>query len=257
MDNSVWRQHVVSSTMYGSNSNNPTIVWAEELCSTGDLYNSWRWSNTGGNVGRVYQWTVRCVRNLGTTNETMSTGYDLRQEPDPYVEYDTEKLSITCVRLDEKALRDQSSIDLPFSDENREINRLSKRFYIAPTKVASLPTLPASYNHNMSWVNHNRYISDVGSSVLSGHCPEGYRIPNQNELAMMLLYFPDYVNEGLPFCRTYYSFGVLGEPGVAKEPKAGWGIQGGNIFMVDTHGVGVPRCVRDASVEELEAEGLL
>lgn len=254
MDNSVWRQHVVSSTMYGSNSNNPTVVWGEEFCSTGDLYNSWVWSNTGGNVGRVYQWTVRCVRNLGTQNETLPTGYDLTEQPESYVEYDTDEGSITCIRLDERALRDQSSIELPFSDENREVNRLSKKFFIAPTTVSQLPTLPSSYNHSMSWVNHNNYINDVGDSVTSGHCPAGYRLPNQNELTMILYYFPSYVNTGIPFCRTYYSFGTLGS---GKEPKAGWGIQGGNIFMVDTHTVTPPRCVRDATLDELAADGLL
>ena len=257
-DNSVWRQHVISSTAYNGNSNNPTVVWGEEFCSTGDLYGSWRWSNTGGKDGRVYQWTIRCLRNLGTTNETKTSGYNLTQKPDSYIAYNTDEKSITCVRLNEKALRDQSSIELPFSDENREVNRLSKKFYISSTTVESLPTLPAEYNSSYSWVNHNNFITDKGGSVNSGHCPDGYRLPNQNELVMMLYYFPDYVSDGIPFCRTYYSFGVLGEVGVAKEPKAGWGIQSGNVFMLDSnYNVGIPRCVRDATIDELAADGLL
>ena len=65
-DEGVWRQHVISSTKYSGNSNDPTIVWGEEGSSTGNMGGSYRWSNY-----KVNKWSVRCVRNLGTTRANL------------------------------------------------------------------------------------------------------------------------------------------------------------------------------------------
>lgn len=264
-DNSVWRQHTISSTAYNNNSNNPTVVWGEEMSSTGDLDGSWYYSNTGGNTGRVTKWTVRCVRNLGTKNETKDVGYDLTEIPDSYVTaitndayaYDGAKSSITCVYLDDRALRAQSSVELPLTDENREVNRLSKKFYIADTYIESLPDLGDITNN---WENHNNRITTFGDSVTAGYCPKGYRVPNQRELMMMFMYFKD-MTRTESICRTYYSFGTLGEDNMKKENKVGWSV-GGNLYMKNATGNGsgidrTPRCVRDATLDELAAAGLL
>lgn len=263
MDNAVWRQHIISSTQYGGNSNNPTVVWGEESTSTGDLKGSYNWSNTGGSTGRVTSWTIRCVRNLGTKNETLQTGFDLTEVPASYVKAvyndtyaeDGATMSVTCVYLDDRALRAQSSIELPLTDENREVNRLSKKFYIADDYIEDLPG--GTYQN---WIYHNDQVTAAGDSVTAGYCPPGYRIPNQRELLMMFTYFPSYVRTE-SFCRTYYSFGTLGEPDVRKENKAGWSV-GGNLYMKNTTGDGyrierTPRCVRDATLDELAAAGLL
>lgn len=260
-NNAVWRQHIISSTQYGGNSNNPTVVWGEESTSTGDLYGSWNWSNTGGDPStRVTTWTIRCVRNLGTENETKTTGYNLTEKPKDYVKpNDNDEFaedgalhSITCVYLDDRALRAQSSIELPLTDENREVNRLSKKFYIADDYIEDLPG--GTYQN---WIYHNNQVTAAGDSVTAGYCPPGYRIPNQRELLMMFTYFQGDVRTE-SFCRTYYSFGTLGS---GKENKAGWSV-GGNLYMKNTTGDGyrierTPRCVRDATLDELAAAGLL
>ena len=262
-DNAVWRQHVISSTAYYDTDNhvyrsdNPTVVWGEESTSTGDLYGSWNWSNTGGTTGRVTKWTIRCVRNLGTKNETLQNGYDLTEVPASYVKAvdndayaeDPATMSVTCVYLDDRALRAQSSIELPLTDENREVNRLSKKFYIAPTTKGTVA--------GGTWVEHNQRVTDAGDSVSAGYCPDGYRIPNQRELLMMFTYFSGQVVKE-SFCRTYYSFGTLGAAEVKKEAKAGWSV-GGNLYMKN-QGDNItiaPRCVRDATLDELAAAGLL
>lgn len=262
-DNAVWRQHVISSTAYYDSyygvyrSDNPTVVWGEESTSTGDLAGSYSYSDTGGDYGRVTKWTIRCVRNLGTENETLQTGYDLTEVPASYVKAvdndafaeDGAQRSITCVYLDDRALRAQSSIELPLTDENREVNRLSKKFYIAPTTEGTVA--------DGTWVEHNDRVTAAGDSVSAGYCPEGYRIPNQRELLMMFTYFSgQVVTES--FCRTYYSFGTLGAADVKKETKAGWSV-GGNLYMKNEWDniTKAPRCVRDATLDELAAAGLL
>ena len=264
-----YRQHVASSTASGSSaSNNPTVLWAEQLSSTSSMTNSQSWTNKGVAANKVTKWTIRCLRNLGTTAETIAnpTSTDLQELPEDYIAIDEGNLSITCVRLNPKVLRAQQEQELVFSDEYSEQCRLPKRFYIAPSQVASLPSV-SGYDLGHEVLNRNQQIEDVGSSVDAGYCPEGYRMPNLRELTMMANYFPDYVNSGA-FCRTYYSLGILGsqkDVDVNNDDgdKAGWTARnsGGEAYVQMVPGgygtIGVPRCVRDASVEELQAEGLL
>lgn len=264
-DNRIWRQHVISSTTQSESSNNPTVVWGEEMTSTGALSGSYNSSTSlVDGTNRVNKWTVRCVRNLGTENETRATGYNLTEEPQSYVKYESNDAyaedgalhSVTAVYLDDRALRAQSTIELPYTDENREINRLSKKFYIANT-ILSEPALPAQYNSEWIHLNVNNYVTDMGSSYLAGYCPEGYRLPNQKELVMMKFYYSGTMADYMP-CRTYYSFGNEGTN--RKENKLGWSNQGNLIFMVGNNQRGyfsMPRCVRDATLDELAAEGLL
>lgn len=264
-----YRQHVASSTASSSSaSNNPTVLWAEQLSSTSSLSNSKSWTNKGVAANKVTEWTIRCLRNLGTKGETIAnpTSADLSELPDDYIAIDEGNLSITCVRLNSKVLRAQQDQELVFSDEYSEQCRLPKRFYIAPSQVGSLPSV-SGYNLGHEVLNRNQQIEDAGSSVETGYCPEGYRIPNLRELTMMANYFPDYVNSGA-FCRTFYSLGILGsqkDVDVNNDDgdKAGWTARnsGGSAYVQMVPGgyssVSVPRCVRDASVDELRAEGLL
>lgn len=255
-DPNKWRQHVVSSTTTNShgnnyNSNNPEVLWGEEITSTSSWSNSKNWGGTGFST-----WSVRCVRNLGTTNETLEMGYDLTEKPDDYIDVDGNK--ITCARINPQALRGQQNTELVFCDENNEQTRLSKRFYIA-TEESNLPSVPTNYSSTV-FFNHNQWIEDVGSSGPTssggtGHCPEGYRIPNMLELTIMFNYAYSYVGSGGYYIsRNIYSFGQHGQYPKGGE-STGW------VSLPNTITVGEPpnkvRCVRDASVEELQAEGLL
>lgn len=258
VDPNDWRQHVVSSTMFDENSNQPTVIWGEEITSISDLANSTNYGSHGSY--HFDTWSVRCVRNLGTKNETLDTGYDLTEEPDDYIDVKTEgsNLQVTCVRINPQALRAQQDTELVFCNENNEQARLSKRFYIA-TDVLDLPSsIPASYTLSHAFLNHNQWIEDVGSSVDTGHCPEGYRIPNMLELTIMFNYSNDLgiTLESGYFCRNYYSFGMYGEYKKTSEAaKPGWMV--GNQTITIQNNISKVRCVRDASVEELQAEGLL
>lgn len=279
-----WRQHTISSTATGDNSNNPIVVWGEEATSTGDLGGSWNYSGdtnatSGGDPdNRVTSWTIRCVRNLGTKNETKQTGFDLTEMPASYVKEenndafaeDGAQRSITCVYLDDRALRAQSSIELPFTDERREVNRLSKKFYLAES-VGSLPT---GYDYDTGYstgdanldtfpfIKLNSYITSMGGSYVEeggavkvNICPKGYRLPNQIELLMMMYYHKDKIEDyKYTPCRTYWSFGVMGSQ---KVPTASGWTYDGNFRMYDKGNLSAPRCVRDATLDELAAAGLL
>ncbi|MBR7129929.1 MAG: DUF4906 domain-containing protein [Tidjanibacter sp.] len=260
MEGNRWRQHVVSSTASGTNaSNNPIVLWGEEVASTSTLSESYSWSTDGGSV-RLSTWTIRCMRNLGTTNETKQNNYDLTEMPEDYVDTNEEDYSITCTRLNEKALRYQTTQELVFGDEKSEMNRLSKKFYVYSGTRNTLPNITGlGYTNN--FLGHNNYITDVGDSVATGHCPEGYRLPNQREMSIIFNYFNALADNQI-FCRTYYSFGSNGS--IPHETgKIGWAVRkdSGNSDAIQMNNndtaVAAPRCVRDASIEELEEAGLL
>lgn len=243
-DEADWRQHIVSSTTSG-NSNNPTLVWAEEGSSTGDLSGSTQW-------GRQTAWSVRCVRNLGMDD---SDNASLEATPQDYVQLEgTDAVPLFNLEfMNEKSIRylGQEGMDLVYSDELSAQNRLYWQFEAtslnAPTYEAiSFPDMQAELNASLG---ENRF------------CPEGYRLPNQRELALMHLYCaPSFWTGAVQsYSRTYYSYGVNGSNPKATETnpndqyKTGWARDSYNIYMENS--VNNPnqrstqtRCVRDVEV---------
>lgn len=251
-----WRQHVVSSTTSG-NSNNPTIVWAEEGCSTGDLAGSTTW-------GRQTEWSVRCVRNLGMDD---SDAAPLTAVPQDYVQVNKAgdggndaSPVFNLEFLNEKSVRYPSSIDLVYSDELSVQNRLYWKF--EATSVAS-PTYDAITFADMQ--------AELDRSLGTNRfCPAGYRLPNQRELALMHLYCASsfWNGAGQSYSRTYYSYGGAGSnpkpteseennpyDGDEEQFKVGWARDGSNIYMENSTNNAnqrstQTRCVKDMLVEK-------
>lgn len=243
-----WRQHIVSSTT-GSNSNNPTIVWAEEGSSTGDLGGSTQW-------GRQTAWSVRCVRNLGMDD---SDDAPLTVMPQDYVQVNKAgdggtdaKPVFNLEYLNEKSIRYLlSGMDLVYSDELSPQNRLYWKF--EATSINS-PTYTAITFANMQ--------ADLDRSLGTNRfCPAGYRLPNQRELALMHLYCASSFWNGATqsYSRTYYSYGAAGsnpkptETNPNDQYKVGWARDGSNIYMENStnnsgHRSSATRCVRDVAV---------
>lgn len=249
-----WRQHVVSSTT-GSNSNNPTIVWAEEGSSTGDLSGSTQW-------GRQTAWSVRCVRNLGMDDSDDAVITDVPQD---YVQVNKPGDGGTDAKpvfdlefLNEKSIRYLSGMDLVYSDELSPQNRLYWKF--EATSVNS-----PSYNA----ITFSSMQAELDRSLGTNRfCPAGYRLPNQRELGLMHLYcassFWDRASQS--YSRTYYSYGAAGsnpkptecEPNNPydndeEQFKIGWARDGSNIYMENSTNNGnqrstATRCVRDVAV---------
>lgn len=248
-----WRQHVVSSTT-GSNSNNPTIVWAEEGSSTGDLAGSTTW-------GRQTAWSVRCVRNLGMDD---SDDASLTAVPQDYVQVNKAEDGGTDAQpifnleyLNEKSIRYLSGIDLVYSDELSPQNRLYWKF--EATSIDS-PSYDA--------ITFAEMQAELDRSLGTNRfCPAGYRLPNQRELALMHLYCPSsfWTDVSQSYSRTYYSYGGAGsnpkptecEPnnpydGDEEQFKVGWARDTSNIYMENSTNNANQRSTRTRCVRDVE-----
>lgn len=230
---SKWQQHVVSSTAFNSESNNPTMLWAEEGTSTSYFYHNWAPDIQGTGI--------RCVRNLGYIDGKDDESYSIDKEFDDYIT--AEKQSdgsyiFTCTHLNEKALRYYTSKELILSDELALENRLYKKFQSYPT------------SSNFTAQSFTAFNDKVDEEIAAGrgnpYCPEGYRTPSQIEAAIMRYYITDW-GVSNTFTRTYWSFGPLGSNPKFVDDKYGFNVQGTNI-TVNKKDLGEVRCVRDNRV---------
>ena len=230
---SKWQQHVVSSTAFNSESNNPTMLWAEEGTSTSYFYHNWAPDIQGTGI--------RCVRNLGYIDGKDDESYFIDKEFEDYIT--AEKQSdgsyiFTCTHLNEKALRYYTSKELILSDELALENRLYKKFQSYPT------------SNNFTAQSFTAFNDKVDEEIAAGrgnpYCPEGYRTPSQIEAAIMRYYITDW-GVSNTFTRTYWSFGPLGSNPKFVDDKYGFNVQGTNI-TVNKKDLGEVRCVRDIRV---------
>lgn len=232
---SVWRQHVVSSTKHGV-SDSPTVYWAEEGLSTSSIQDDELWTGTTS-------WSVRCVRNLGLDSD-VEMGDDTRNVPQDYIEYYQQgdgSYIVTATHLNSSALRYYTSRELDFHNENSEENRLYRQFEVASTSSSLTPYVGST----TSFVAARNYIE---SHLTNEICPEGYRFPNQMELAIM----HSYLGITNSMSRTGWSMGYYaGEFGYTQKEgddakKTGFQLlDSGNITIDPNANPGWVRCVRD------------
>ena len=224
-DETVWQQHVISSTAYDGNSNDPTIIWAEEGVSTSNNNPNW-------NLPKNYE-TIRCVRNLGYLGNVSDETYDLGVLPQNYVEVttSTDGKIYDSSNLNNKAHRYYSSKELTFHCETDIDNQLYKSFESSST------------SQSMTSMKFQAFNEAIDEAIANGtnFCPEGWRVPNQVELAVMRYYG----NETTPsFCRTYYSFGALGSN--KKPSTAGFSLNSNKKMTAENdENETTFRCVRD------------
>lgn len=227
-----WYQFVISSTHHSSG-HGPIVIWGQEGLSTSSLYDSQDWEKG------VTAYGIRCVRNLG-----IDSNADINEAPADFLtktENDDHSVTFEATHLNAAALRDYTSTDLPYADEWSSANRLYKRFEVAP-----------DYTDFSSPIGFAKFQADIDArgSYLSGYCPEGYRIPNQMELAMMNYYMDD-LSYNL-YSRTYWSFGPYsGNYGpTGKRNKANdigfLRLSGrGNLTVDASNTTQYARCVKD------------
>lgn len=230
---SKWQQHVVSSTAFNGESNDPTMLWAEEGTSTSRFYHNWAPDIQGTGI--------RCVRNLGYIDGKDDESYSIDKEFDDYIT--AEKQSdgsyiFTCTHLNEKALRYYTSKELILSDERALENRLYKKFQSYPTSSTFKAQSFTAFNDKVN--------EEIAAGRGNPYCPEGYRTPSQIEAAIMRYYITDW-GVSNTFTRTYWSFGPLGSNPKFVDDKYGFNVQETNI-TVNKKDLGEVRCVRDIRV---------
>ena len=291
-----WRQHVVASNRYvfppgSSELNDPTkwpnsnayarVIWAEEGITGSHIsYN--------GN-GKTKKFSTRCIRNLGYyIDENTHERADISTaapdvEPQPYVtcvrkhiENDESVTSdftgawdnnvfyeFDCSRINVSSLRASVDHELVGHDENSRMACLSSRFVAASLSQAVNVSSLASYSFNGQTYNLktfqglNNYLdASFGEMDDFNVCPNGYRLPNIREMAIMWNVLSDYGlgdssylgtgdNDSVP-SRTHWSKGPEGSNKVGTA--WGWGMINNKILMAKPttqHFVQKPRCVRD------------
>ena len=195
--------------------------------------------------------TIRCVRSLGNIdpNADGPETYALDKLPDDYIikEKGTGDDShiFTATHLNENALRYYTSRELPFADQNSVENRLYKKFAVYKEQTTD------GGDVNVTTFNNN-ITADISSGTKNRYCPDGYRTPNQRELAIMVYYFSndptytlDYINDNY-ITRTYWSFGYHG---IKKSDKQGFAARTSPIITVNSTSNNGTRCVRDIRVD--------
>ena len=171
-ERSKWQQHVVSSTAFNGESNDPTMLWAEEGTSTSNFYHNW--------APDIQGTAIRCVRNLGYIDGKNDESYDIDKEFDDYIT--AEKQSdgsyiFTCTHLNEKALRYYTSKELILSYERALENCLYKKFQSYPTS--------SNFKAQSFTAFNDKVDEEIAAGRGNPYCPEGYRTPSQTEAAVM------------------------------------------------------------------------
>ncbi len=227
-----WQQHVISSTCgTEGNSNDPTIVWAEEGISTGNNNASWNELRDNG--------SVRCVRNLGYLGGLSDESYSLSESPQNYITttVSTDGVIYDASNLNSKALRYYTSKELPLHNEREVENQLYKQFEVMNTE-----------RNLSSSVYFEGFNEQLDEAIAEGNsfCPAGYRIMNQVEAAVSYYYGNQ---TGKTFTRTFFSFGPYG---IDKDNANKYGfIINGNINVAHNaqDQFTTYRCVRDIRVD--------
>lgn len=230
-----WMQHVLSST---HQSGHPILIWAEEGISTG--------SSNADQQGADEKMTIRCIRNLG-----MDASHELDVIPQDYIEKtvaDDKTVTFSARHLNINATRDFISGELPVHYENSVTNYLPRQFEVYSTGTSGTSRSFEDYN--------NAITTALNTGQEHPYCPEGWRLPNQRETAIMLYYMTGKDQLGnatgenalsATMTRTRWSFGRNGQ---YRKVDHKYGFRMGNsIITVDNGGEDDARCVRDIRVD--------
>lgn len=235
-----WRNHVISSTQFPNDVNHrPTMIWAEEGFSS-SAYREYAYQN--GSYVKPGHYSVRCVRNLGmdpaSETEAREKLNDVNNLPDKSIDFSLVSGSganavyrFDLHRVNSKSLRYYSSHDLEPTDEHAEPARTYSAFETGPV------------------VEFEGSYQDLKEALELGEspCPEGYRIPNIREAALMSNYIKNnaewWGSNTYYYVSSYYSFGDFGKRYDANSPS--WFFKDGHITVSRPNMTVNIRTVRD------------
>jgi hypothetical protein len=137
---------------------------------------------------------------------------------------------IDCSRVNERSLRYYTDRELVSHDESADAACLYKRF--VTTTVSESESMALSSKRGIEDINNN--IDSNYTNYPEKYCPEGYRLPNVREVAILAYFIPS-ASDAKSFVkssnsvvsRTYYSFGVRNPGGLnyTKDPHWGWRVE--------------------------------
>lgn len=228
-----WRNHIVCSNQTTITNPDqyadrywPDMLWAEEGVSVSGYGQEWEKQSAK---------SIRCVRNLGLDYPTESSISDPSANvPDPIIIAEDKGNGVYAFdlsRVNDKSVRYYTSHELIPDDENGE----SSRVYYGFETYGSFTSYGGSYQ-------------DLKAALESGTspCPDGYRVPNVREAAMMSLYCPSqwWGNNEIYSC-SYYSHGSLGGDLYYDNGTVTWTFM--NKYVTMSGGVNSLRCVKDVN----------
>ena len=275
-DQEVWRQHVIASSRYpgrSNSNNNARVIWAEEGLTGSDI------SFTTAADGATTTFSTRCVRNLGydpVSNGDFSFA-PITSEPENYIlvsrmkngaEHPSNKAFdkdvyyiFDCSRINEPSLRYYTNRELVAHDENNEAACLYKKFEVASKAESEKHAIPTSLaGLNPRYINQmNAYLDKTDNIGDNPFCPDGYRLCNVREDAVLWSFIPEsdqksFLTGVVNHSRTHWSFGVAGTKNKNLASKSwGWSITSAKILMANENKndqqTQYIRCVRDIKVQ--------
>lgn len=259
-----WREHVISSTQNGTNSNNPQLIWAEEGCSTGSITNSMGSAGSGWDGQTGY--SIRCVRNVNMDDEE---GYAPTAAPHDYVDVYTMKDGVkTSVKASDNTFDSGTNIyfnlqylnsrsfrlpvgvsdsayeptELVMANEKHSLNNLYEAFVATNSQPSS----------SFSGANFLTTNQNVTNNTKNPYCPDGYRLANQRELTLMAIYAKGFMPSSVVMSRTAYSLGNTAVGGSGKDnTKYGYNYNNGTITVNNGTSGTSSRCVKDVLPQNL------
>ncbi len=243
-----FRRHVISSTAHSETSINPERVWAEEGCSIGPYYKD------GDDVIKKVEYTsVRCVRNFSKLESSGATNEGSYPKSPVAVTKFLGQNNEVSFRFDFSDLNDASKRikvyeELIPLDENSEMAHLYDGFETG-----------ALIDANIGGSAYNTKIKDELIKGFS-YCPEGYRMPNVREAAVMQHFIntkniedvtqseiDTFWGNSFYAVSTYFSFGANGKRWYGNKNDTSGQTWWYDIdsFSVSNDGTRDVRCVRD------------
>lgn len=237
-----YMEHMASSS---GAKDKPWIIWAEEGASRGQ-YNDGSYTNK--ETGKR-DYTYRCIRYLGISLDNVDA------TPTDYVQVTSATPEVstygTSYRIDVSRLSNAAKRDLQDSGHELPVHYERGTDYVnMPYTAFEVLVTPQEQGAVSRYWNGSNSITGFKDMINSGGvsklCPEGYRIPNQRELLLMLTSLSSIGWQGSYWSSTKFSYsneGIFGfRPGFATSDS--------NLILVNPSGVwdnvsGRVRCVRD------------
>ena len=200
------------------------MLWAEEGVSVSGYGQEW---------SKPSRKSIRCIRNLGLPNPTEESISDKSANvPEPIIKADNVGNGVyrfDLSNINDKSVRFYTTHELIPNNENGESSRIYYGF----------ETYPEFTPYSSSYVDLKNSL-EMGNSP----CPDGYRVPNVRESALMSLFCSSqWWGSSEILCCSYYSHGSLGGDLYYDNGTITWTFM--NKYVTISGGVNSLRCVRD------------